>query len=185
MGHHGDSYQQFYMPDLIERDFQSIYFGTPSQDDLIQHAARMGILRDERAPIGLTDEQKLEFKAELNRHPAIVRLRAKPERYKQRLRSQGYHPIDAAKGTRLHDRYDGAKRKLHSLTNVLRKRKEDQAILDFHDAIDDYDIKRQLNGKVRAALPTRTVIQYEFPECAVVANLLSQSLHKLEEEQFP
>lgn len=161
------------MPDLIERDFQSIYFGTPSQDDLIQHAARMGILRDERAPTGLTDEQKLEFKVELDRHPEIVRLRAKRERYKQRLRSQGYRPINAAKGTRLHDCYDKAKRKLYSLTNVLRKRKEDQAILNFHDAINDYDIERQLNGNVRADLPTRTVVQYEFCERAVIANLLS------------
>jgi hypothetical protein len=124
MGHHGDTYQQFYLPDLIERDFQSIYFGTPSQDDLIQHAARMGISRDERAPTGLTDEQKLEFKSELDRHPEILRLRAKRERYKQKISRKGYHSADAAKGTKLYDRYNEAKRKLHSLINVLRKRKE-------------------------------------------------------------
>ncbi|KAF2179944.1 hypothetical protein K469DRAFT_715808 [Zopfia rhizophila CBS 207.26] len=183
MGHHGDTYQQFYLPDLIERDFQSIYFGTPSQDELIQHAARMGISRDERAPTGLTDEQKLEFKLELDRHPKILRLRAKREQYKQKIRSQGYHPIDAAKGTKLYDCYDEAKRKLHSLTNVLRKRKEDQAVLDFHDAIDDYDIERQLNGNVRADLPTRSTVQYEFRERAVIAKLLSQPLNELEEEQ--
>jgi hypothetical protein len=43
--------------------------------------------------------------------------------------------------------------------------------------------KRQLNSNVRADLPTRTVVQYEFRERAVVANLLSQPLQELEEEQ--
>ncbi|OCK92249.1 uncharacterized protein K441DRAFT_188551 [Cenococcum geophilum 1.58] len=181
MGHHGDTYQQFYLPDLIERDFQSIYFGTPSQDDLIQHAARMGISRDERAPTGLTDEQKLEFKSELGRHPEILRLRAKRERYKQKISSQGYHPIDAAKGMKLYDRYDEARRRLHSLTNVLRKRKEVRAILDFHDAIDDYDIERQLSGNVGTDLPTRTAVQYEYRERAAIGTMLSQPLNELEE----
>jgi hypothetical protein len=106
MGHHGDTYQQFYLPNLIERDFQSIYFGTPSQDDLIQHAARMGISRDEQAPTGLTNEQKLEFKSELDRHPEILRLRAKRERYKHKISRKGYHFADAAKGTKLYDRYN-------------------------------------------------------------------------------
>ena len=61
MGHRQSStYEQYYMPDLIERDFQSIYFGTPSQDLLIQSVARMGISRDRRAPTELTEDQKLE-----------------------------------------------------------------------------------------------------------------------------
>ena len=49
------------MPDLIECDFQSIYFGTPSQDLLIQLVARMGISRDRQAPTELTKDQKLEI----------------------------------------------------------------------------------------------------------------------------
>jgi hypothetical protein len=181
MGHHGDTYQRFYLPDLIERDFQSIYFGTPSQDDLIQHAARMGISRDERAPTGLTDEQKLEFQLELDQHPDILQLREKRERYKRKIRSRGYHPIAAAKGTKLYDRYDEARRKLHSVTNVLRKRKEDQVILDFYDAIDDYDIEKQLSGSVGTDIPTRSAVQYEFRERAAIAKLLSQPLNELEE----
>ena len=57
MGHRpgAHTYEQYYLPNLIERDFQSIYFGTTSQDELVQHVARMGISRDERAPIGLSD----------------------------------------------------------------------------------------------------------------------------------
>jgi hypothetical protein len=65
----------------------------------------------------------------------------------------------------------------------LRKRKEDQAILDFHDTIDDYDIERQLNGNGKVDLPARSAVPYEFPERAVIAKLLPQPLHELEEEQ--
>ena len=49
MGHHGTTYEEFYMPDLIEHDFQSIYFGSPSQDALIQSVAYIGLTRDKRA----------------------------------------------------------------------------------------------------------------------------------------
>lgn len=87
------------MPDLIERDFQSIYFGTPSQDELIQHAARMGLSRDERAPTKLTDEQKLEIRD----HPRLAELRVQRDRYRERIKARGYRNVDAAKGTRLHD----------------------------------------------------------------------------------
>jgi hypothetical protein len=85
----------------------------------------MGISWDERAPMGLTDGQKLEFRLELDRHPEILRLRAKRERCKQKISYWGYRSVNAAKGTKLYDWYDEAKRRLHSLTNVLRKRKED------------------------------------------------------------
>ncbi|KAJ9650093.1 hypothetical protein H2201_009318, partial [Coniosporium apollinis] len=90
MGHHGSTYEQFYMPDLIERDFQSIYFGTPSQDALIQSAARMGLSRDKRAPRELTDEQKLE----VNNDPELVKLRKKRERCKKKIRDRGYYSIE-------------------------------------------------------------------------------------------
>jgi hypothetical protein len=128
----------------------------------------MGVSRDERAPTGLTDGQKVEFRLELDRHPEILRLRAKRERCKQKISHRGYRSIDAAKGIKLYDRYDEAKRKLHSLTNVLRKRKEDQAILVFHDAIDDYDIERQLKGDGMTELPTRSAVQYELRERAAL-----------------
>lgn len=60
MGHNCSTYEQFYMPDLIEREFQSIYFGTPSQDLLIRSVARMGRSRDDWAPTDLTVKQNLE-----------------------------------------------------------------------------------------------------------------------------
>ena len=50
MGHHGDTYRQFYLPDLIERDFSSIYFGTSPQDELVAAVARMGLTWDNGPP---------------------------------------------------------------------------------------------------------------------------------------
>lgn len=51
MGHYGNTYEEIYLSDLIERGFQRISFGTPAQDDLIRHVARMGLSRENRAPI--------------------------------------------------------------------------------------------------------------------------------------
>ncbi|KAJ9634908.1 hypothetical protein H2199_008772 [Coniosporium tulheliwenetii] len=141
MGHHGSTYEQFYMPDLIERDFQSIYFGTPPQDALIRSAARMGLSRDKRAPRELTEEQKLE----VNNDPELVKLRKKRERCKEKIRDRGYYSIEVAKGTHLHTRYEEIKRKINNMTNTLRRKRLDQAILDFHDSIDTIEIDRQLN----------------------------------------
>ncbi|OCL01086.1 uncharacterized protein K441DRAFT_530960, partial [Cenococcum geophilum 1.58] len=57
--------------------------------------------------------------------PNILQLYKKRERYKQKIRSRGYYPINAVKGTKLYNRYDKARRKLYSITNVLYKQKED------------------------------------------------------------
>ena len=81
MGHHGSTYEEFYMPDLIERDFQAIYFGTPSQDDLIRSVARMGLSRDMRAPHSLTPKQK----EDVYNHPELEVLREKREKCKNKL----------------------------------------------------------------------------------------------------
>jgi len=55
IGHHGGTYEKYYIPTHIARDYQSIYFGTPSQDLLIQSVARIGLLRDQRASTELND----------------------------------------------------------------------------------------------------------------------------------
>ena len=70
------------MPDLIEKDFQSIYFGTPAHDDLIQAIARMGLSRDRRAPTELTDAQK----DELRESPELIKLREKRDRCTAKIR---------------------------------------------------------------------------------------------------
>jgi len=59
---------------------------------------------------------------------------------------------------KLYNRYNKARRKLYSVINVLRKRKEDQVILNFYNAINNYNIKRQLSGSVGTDIPTRLAV---------------------------
>ena len=181
MGHHGGTYEEFYMPTLIERDFISIYFGTPSQDELIKHAARMEIRRDLRAPMGLNDEQKLAFQLELEDHPEIQKHSQRRKQCVQKLKEKGYRPLIAGEGTKWHNNSLAADRKLRNLKSLLRKRRETQVILKFHRTIDGHDIERQLSGKTGANIPTRSTVKYEFRQCAVIASLLVQPLHELEE----
>ncbi|OCK90879.1 uncharacterized protein K441DRAFT_577916, partial [Cenococcum geophilum 1.58] len=49
----------------------------------------------------------------------------KRERYKQKIRSRGYHPINTAKEIKLYNHYNKARRKLYSIINALYKQKED------------------------------------------------------------
>lgn len=49
MGHLGSTYEKYYTLTHIARDFQSIYFGSPSEDLLVQAVARLGLSRDQRA----------------------------------------------------------------------------------------------------------------------------------------
>ncbi|KAF2254792.1 hypothetical protein BU26DRAFT_500479 [Trematosphaeria pertusa] len=179
MGHHGDTYEQFYMPNLIKRDFQSIYFGTPSQEDLIWSIARMGLSRDKRAPTTLTDEQKLEVK----HHPDLVRLREKRERYNKKLQRLGYHPVEAGTGTSEYAFYEKYKRKANSKANALRNKRLEQAIKDFHDSIDTIEIDRQLDGTNQQEILTPQITRQELRERANVARLMSKSMADFDDER--
>lgn len=175
MGHHGNTYEQFYLPDLIERDFQSIYFGTQSQDKLIESAARMGLSRDLRAPIALSKQQKEEIRC----NSSIAKFRRKRDRVKSRIIAQ-YNNLNAAKETELYERYDRYRRKVISLTNILQKKCLKETIQEFHNQIDAYDIKRQ-HGSGYHDLPSRTVIRHEFQERTTITDMLSHSLIDLKD----
>ena len=41
-------------------DIQSAYLGTASRDDVFKAVGRMGLTRDEKAPVKLTQDQKAE-----------------------------------------------------------------------------------------------------------------------------
>jgi hypothetical protein len=58
MGHLGSTYEKYYTPTHITRDFQSIYFGSPSEDLLIESVARMGLSQDRRAPTELDHSER-------------------------------------------------------------------------------------------------------------------------------
>jgi hypothetical protein len=180
MGHrHGGTYERYYMPDLVERDFQSIYFGTPSQDLLIESVARMGLSRDRRAPTELTEDQKLEVKT----HPGLIKLREERDRRKNKIYCGKYDSIGAAKGTDLFDRYKAVERKINNMSIKLRRERLDQALRDFHDSIDTIEINKQLDGITAADILTQPTLQYELRERATVAKLLSQPLDVLSEER--
>jgi hypothetical protein len=144
----------------------------------------MGITWDERAPIHLSEARKSKLKGELDQNDDVLRLRAKQEKYNQRI--PGHHQrIEDAKGTQLYSRYDDSKRQIHSLTNVLRTKKEDQVILKSHDIKshdinDNYDVDRQFDGADKD-FTCRPVVDYEFKERATIAKLLNEPLHELKE----
>ena len=167
------------MPDFIERDFQSIYFGTPSQDLLIQLVARMGLSRDRRAPTELTEDQKLEVKNNLE----LVKLRGKRERYKDRIYRRGYSSIEDAKGTELYDRYKAIEREINGMSNKLRRKRLDRAIQDFHDSIDTIEVNKQLDGITTTNILIQPTIRYEIRERATIVGLLSQPIDELDEEK--
>ena len=48
MGQHGSKYEDFYVPDLNERDYLSTFFGTLAEDDAIESVARVGLSHDRR-----------------------------------------------------------------------------------------------------------------------------------------
>ena len=81
MGHLGRIYEKYYTLIYIARDFQSIYFGSPLQDLLIESVARMGLLQDQYAPAELNDDQL----DEVRNNPKLVALSKEREEYKNQL----------------------------------------------------------------------------------------------------
>lgn len=172
MGHVGDTYERYYTPTHIARDFQAIYFGTPSEEELIQSVASMGLSRDRRAPIELNDDQQKEVRND----PMLVALRQKRERYKQRLRDQGFYPLSSAKGTHLHDKYEKINKKIASTYQQLHRIRLNEAIRAFHDSIDTIEIARQLSGKAATEVLTLPTVEFELRERSVIATMLFKTI---------
>ncbi|KAK4934783.1 hypothetical protein LTR10_024040 [Elasticomyces elasticus] len=171
MGHHGNTYEQFYLPDLIERDFQSIYFGTAPQEELIQAVARMGLTRDKRAPIELTAEQKLEVRND----PQLVSLRARRDGRRERLIRRGYYPLSSAAGQPDYTKYQELNREINNMTTSLKTRRLREAIREFHDNVDGHEIDRQLDGLMQIDGSIRAGAEMELPERALVAQFITLS----------
>lgn len=174
MGHHGNTYRQYYLPDLIERDFSSIYFGTPQQDELVHAVARMGLTWDKRAPQGLTAQQKQE----VYNDPKLVRLRRRRDTYRQRLTRLGFYPLRTATSHPDYAKYKRKVREISSTTTVLKNKRLDQEVRHFHDTIDDLEIARQLDGRSVAEPYVPRAVEFESAERALVAKFISLSLDK-------
>ncbi|KAF1343436.1 hypothetical protein EJ07DRAFT_149673, partial [Lizonia empirigonia] len=168
MGHLGSTYEKYYTPTHIARDFQSIYFGSPSEDLLIESVARMGLSRDRRAPTELNDAQQ----EELRNDPALAVLRKERETYKGQLHDQGFQPLLKGQGTNLYKKYEDTKRKLSSTYQRLYRERLDSVYNQFHESIDTIEIARQLSGKAAAEILTLPAVEFELRERATIAGML-------------
>ncbi|KAI1510323.1 DUF3435 domain containing protein [Pyrenophora tritici-repentis] len=168
MGHLGSTYEKYYTPTHIARDFQSIYFGSPSEDLLIQSVARIGLSRDRRAPTELDDAQQ----EALRNDPALAVLREERETYKEQLHDQGFHPLSKGQGTDLYKKYEDSKRKISSTYQRLYRERLDAAYNEFHESIDTIEIARQLSGKAAAEVLTLPAVEFELRERATIAGML-------------
>jgi hypothetical protein len=128
----------------------------------------MGLSRDRRAPVELSDEQKNEVRND----PLLVALRDERETYKSKLREQGIHRLTNAKGTPLYAKYEEANRKVNSVSEKLRRVRLTEAIRTFHDSIDTIEIAKQLSGKAATEVLTLPTIEFELQERASTANML-------------
>tara|TARA_R110002003_G_scaffold54_2_gene4683 strand:- start:271 stop:1296 length:1026 start_codon:yes stop_codon:yes gene_type:complete len=168
MGHLGSTYEKYYTPTHIARDFQSIYFGSPSEDLLIESVARMGLSRDRRAPTELDDAQQ----EELRNDPALAVLRKERETYKGQLHDQGFYPLSKGQGTDLYKKYEDTKRRISSTYQRLYREQLESAIREFHESIDTIEIARQLSGKATAEVLTLPALGFELRERATIAGML-------------
>ena len=172
MGHTGDTYERYYTPDHIARDFQAIYFGSPPEEDLIRSVARMGLTRDRRAPTELSPEQK----AQIRKDPVLAALRQDRERYKRQLYHDGFRPLITAKGTQLYEKYEQKQREISSAYQRLQRVRLDEAIRTFYDCVDTEEITRQLSGKPATEILTLPAVEFELQERATIADMLPKPI---------
>ncbi|KAF2008362.1 hypothetical protein BU24DRAFT_469047 [Aaosphaeria arxii CBS 175.79] len=168
MGHLGSTYEKYYTPTHIARDFQAVYFGTPTEDLLIQSVARMGLTRDQRAPVELDENQK----EEVRNNPKLVALREQRDNYKNELYEKGFYPLSKGKTTSIYKKYQETVRKLNSTNQGLCRKRLEKAIREFHTSIDSVEIARQLDGKPTTDLLTKPAVSFELRERAVIAHML-------------
>jgi hypothetical protein len=168
MGHLGSTYEKYYTPTHIARDFQSIYFGSPSEDLLIQSVARMGLSRDRRAPTELNEEQQ-EI---LRNDPALATLRKEREAYKAQLYDQGFYPLSKGEGTDLYKKYEETKRKIGSTYQRLYRERFESAVREFHESIDTIEIARQLSGMAADKVLTLPAVEFELRDRGTIAGML-------------
>ncbi|KAI1663873.1 DUF3435 containing protein [Pyrenophora tritici-repentis] len=168
MGHLGSTYEKYYTPTHIARDFQSIYFGSPSEALLIESVARMGLSRDRRAPTELDDEQQKE----LRNDPALTILRKEREVYKEQLYNQGFYPLSKGEGTDLYKKYEETKRKIGSTYQRLYRERLESAVREFHESIDTIEIARQLSGMAAEKVLTLPAVEFELRERGTIAGML-------------
>ncbi|KAJ2981946.1 hypothetical protein NQ176_g1710 [Zarea fungicola] len=166
MGHRkGDSstYLTYYMSNFIDRDCQSICFGSAPQQDLIHLAARLQ--RHDTAPTCLTDQQL----AEINEDEDLKALRSAKADAVQAWKALGYRSREAAAGTTMRKDYDLYSKEAENMSKYLKSIRLRQVLEEFHRNVHVEEIDRQLRGIKPADVIAPPSIEYDLLERAHVA----------------
>ena len=130
-------------------------------------------------PLDLRHKQKLEIKND----PSLVKLRAKRDRCKDKIRRR-YGSIRAAKGSKWDSQYDCIQSQLCNTLSRLSRMKLKESIESFHYNIDSIEINKQLEGDFSKSLPSPQAIRYELLERETVVSLLFVS-QKQDDHGYP
>lgn len=180
MDHSGDTYNRYYVPTHIAEDFQAIYFGTPSQKDLIQSVSRIGFLRDPRAPKALTEEQKRD----ICNDPKLSSLAEERGTCLRKMYECGYKSVKSAEGKEVsaegkkaYDDYKAAVKAFNNTKQKLLRNSLFKTREEYFKNVHKLEISAQLRGeKVVAAADhaTPTCMQFEIEERATFVGLMSK-----------
>ncbi|KAF1935000.1 hypothetical protein EJ02DRAFT_487434, partial [Clathrospora elynae] len=143
MGHLGSTYKKYYTPTYIARNFQSIYFRSPSETLLIK---------------SLDDEQWKK----LRNDPALAILCKEQEAYKAQLHGQGCRPLSKGKGTNLCNKYKDTKQKMSSTYQRLYREQLESAVRKFYELINTIEIARQLSRMAADKVLTLPAVEFEL-----------------------
>ncbi|KAH6875173.1 hypothetical protein BKA58DRAFT_418766 [Alternaria rosae] len=168
IGHLRSTYEKYYTPTHIARDFQLIYFRSPSEDLLIQSVARIGLSQDQRAPTELDNAQQEELQNNL----ALAILRKEREVCKEQLYNQGFYPLSKGEGTDLYKKYKETKRKISSTYQKLYRERLESAVREFHKSINTIKIARQLSRMAAEKVLTLPAVKFKLRERGTIAGML-------------
>jgi hypothetical protein len=173
----GDTYRRHYMPTFIDRDCQSIYFGTPPQDDLVRRVG--GLHHDTRAhfEVAKGTVRRLE---EINSQ--LLGLKQKREACLQAISKAGYRSAMEAQeeGDLLWVKYEAARKNVDKEKKKLSNKFDAAALKSYWKENSRKEIDRQLKGIPRDPVLVPD-IEYEIPERGYIAKLMFMPLNRLTE----
>lgn len=177
MGHSGGTsavWRRFYMPEYVDRDVQSIYFGSTSQSELIRAIGR--IPRDSTAPTKLTAAQKESIKGDARLVKAIqVRDSFKADLRRRYTTIAKAQRKPTAEACMLLKNYMQAKKNASRVKAGLERELLRRSIQEHHKTASDEEIQRQLRGLYPQDILAPPDIQYELPERQRIATIFSQA----------
>ncbi|ETS84054.1 hypothetical protein PFICI_05930 [Pestalotiopsis fici W106-1] len=183
MGHTGGTsavYRNYYMPEFVDKDVQSVYFGVTPRDNVIRAIGR--IRRNALAPTRLTQDQQDEVKrdAKLNEAYAsrdeakrLVKLRCGT--VASARQRQGELDDDLRL---LLQKYESAAKKALNLRTSLKGQTLRQSMRDFHTLADIDLVTGSAQSTQQEASSSQP--QYELQERAGIAEALRDSMQQYE-----